>query len=591
MSNGETSAAVPDPRTGSFGPTTHATLPGLPPAWNRLRLIGAWLAAGRRRFHRWLAGAALSRATLGGRRPATRLSCQPDPLEGRAEVADALFQGRYCFAGETHLAPNQSPWALTRTGGAWAEGLHDFTWLRHFRAADGPAARRQVRALVDGWLQRYGRFEPQRWRPDLAGRRLAAWASHLDLILDGADLALRLAVLESFGRQIRYVARSHRALVPGRAEVEALTGEVLGRLALGLWGGRLGRALRRLDRAVDSQLQPDGGHASRNPSDHFTVLTCLVRLRDALVQAGLPPSPALVRAIDRMAPVLRFFRLGDGRLALFNGGVPEDPEAIERILSLAAPRGRAPDRCPHTGYERVAGRRLTLVIDVGPPPPPGLSDGAHAAPLAFELSCGHDRLIGACGAGQGLGPEWRRVARATAAHSTLVVDDQNAWAFVADRLLGMRPALPPPDTQATRNEAGGQVWLEASHNGYAGRFGLIHRRNLWVSADGDEIRGEDRIEPRGRGAGRSLPFALRFHLGQGVQASLTGDGTTALLRSPGGEGWRLQALGAPLALVESVDMAEPGAHRRAEQLVLAGTLDSGRVTLRWQIARADAPAR
>lgn len=591
MGNGETRAAVPDPRSGSLGPTTHATLPGLPPEWSRARLLRAWIAAGRRGFYRWLAGSALSRATLGRHRPSSGLNLQPDLLSGTADLADALFQGRYAFAGEVHLAPNQSPWALTQTSAAWAEGLHDFAWLRHFRAADGPAARRQVRALLDGWLQRYGRFDVQRWRPDLAGRRLAAWASHLDLILDGADLALRLAVLESFSRQIRYLARSQRALAPGRPALEALTGEILGRLALGLWGGRLNRALRRLDRTVAAQLRPDGGQASRNPSDHFAVLACLVRLREALVLAGLPPSPGLIQAIDRMAPVLRFFRLGDGHLALFNGAVPEDPQAIERILTLAAPRGKAPDRCPHTGYERVAGRRLTLLIDVGPPPPPGLSEGAHAAPLAFELSSGRDRLLGACGAGYGLGPDWRRVGRATAAHATLVIDDQNAWAFVADRLLGSRPALPPPDTQATRNEADGQVWIEASHNGYADRFGLIHRRSLWVSADGDELRGEDRVEPRGRAGGRSLPFALRFHLGPGVQASLTGDGTTALLRTPGGDGWRLRALGAPLSLVESVAIAEPGETRRAEQLVLAGTLEGGRITLRWQLARADAAPR
>ncbi|WP_158596184.1 heparinase II/III family protein [Oleomonas cavernae] len=257
------------------------------------------------------------------------------------------------------------------------------------------------------------------------------------------------------------------------------------------------------------------------------------------------------------------------------------------MLALAAPKGKAPARLPHIGFERFETRRVALIVDVGAPPSPGFSDGAHAAPLAFEMSSGRDRLIVSCGAGPGLDHEWREVARSTAAHSTVTLDDQNAWTMAVDQDLGHRPMLPAMSTTASRNEADGQVWIEASHSGYALRMGLIHRRTLWLDADGTDLRGEDRVEPRGRTSGRSLPFALRFHLSPEVRANLVGDGTGVLLRTPGGEGWQFRALGGQVALDESISISDWGPPRRAEQIVVTGTLDAGRAVLRWGLKRVD----
>ncbi|MFZ2870197.1 heparinase II/III family protein [Zavarzinia sp.] len=590
MATGAAGMEAPDPRAETIGATTHATLPGLPPAWTKRNILKAKAAAAWRRLCLSAAGSRLSVATLGRAPSVVALNVQPDPFPGSIDEANALFQGRYRFAGQLLLSPHQTPWSLTGASREWQEALHDFHWLRHFSAAGGDAAGRQARVLLDGWLKRYGRFDAGWWRPDMAGRRVMAWVSHLPLLLDGADLPLREALLESLVRHLRYLARADKGMAPGPAKVVALCGLALGHLALGQWGRPLARSLRRLDDTLGRLILPDGGLPSRDPSDHLRVLEALVRMREALAAAGQMPSAGFTRALDRLAPALRFFRLGDGRLANFNGGRPGDLARIEQVLALAAPRGKAPSRLPHIGYERVEGRRLILVMDVGPPPPPGHAAGCHAAPLAFEMSAGRDRLIVSCGAGPGLDESWRKVGRSTAAHSTLTLDDQNAWVSVTDFDLGPRPGLPALVTTAARNEADGQVWIEASHSGYGPRLGLVHRRALWVDPDGGELRGEDRIEPRGRTPGRSLPFALRFHLAPDVRASLTGDGTGILLRTPGGEGWQFRALGGHLALEDSVSIASPGPPRRAEQMVVTGSLDAGRVVLRWALKRLDAKA-
>lgn len=132
---------------------------------------------------------------------------------------------------------------------------------------------------------------------------------------------------------------------------------------------------------------------------------------------------------------------------------------------------------------------------------------------------------------------------------------------------------------AERAEEDGRQWLSGSHDGYRPVFGLVHARQLFLAADGEDLRGEDRLTgPAGKG------FAIRFHLHPEVQASLTQDGSAALLRLPSGLGWRLRAQGAVMSLAESVYLGS-GELRKTQQLVLDGHVGSSGALVKWALKR------
>ena len=90
----------------------------------------------------------------------------------------------------------------------------------------------------------------------------------------------------------------------------------------------------------------------------------------------------------------------------------------------------------------------------------------------------------------------------------------------------------------------------------------IHQRRLTLGNDGKELRGEDRLIPRGRKRIReSAPFAIRFHLAPGVEATVTADGMGAILRSPDAPPWNLRCRGAMLTLEESLHVDGDGTIR------------------------------
>ena len=77
----------------------------------------------------------------------------------RLEDADALLRGRFRFAGESVDVPEgRSVFDMPPPSRAWAEALHDFSWLASLSAAGGEAARQLAINLIGQWIKRHGRY-------------------------------------------------------------------------------------------------------------------------------------------------------------------------------------------------------------------------------------------------------------------------------------------------------------------------------------------------------------------------------------------------------------------------------------------------
>ncbi len=526
-----------------------------------------------------LYGTALYRVSLRGKRPEALAFGPVDPWSGDAVRGAALLAGDYRFAGVTVSAVTAPPWRPEGASRRWLEALHGFDWLRDLEMLNSAEARRLGRQLAADWIEHCGEWDELTWRPDVLGRRLVAWLSHSGLLLAEADRAGAEALLGSLGEQARHLSRVAASGPDGAARLGAIKGLLFAALCLPGDDARLAQGLRLLEHELERQILADGGHVSRSPQVQLDVFGDLVELRGLLAAARKPACEALRTAIDRMAPMLRFFRHGDGGLALFNGSCEQDPALIDRALALGEAGGKAPSSAPHSGFERLRAYRTLIITDVGAPT--ALSAAcAHGGTLSFEMSVEGQRMIVNCGAHGGGDDGWHDAMRATAAHSTAVIDDCNMLEHLEDGALGRRPKR----VVRNRLEDGGNIWIDASHDGYRELFGLTHRRRLYLSAEGDSLRGEDILS----GIGEAQRFTIRFHLHPNVKASLTADGTGALLRLPSGVGWRMHSAGAALVIADSVYLGDGGKSSRCEQIVLSGPIKSGANTVKWALSRVTA---
>ncbi|HEX3708920.1 MAG TPA: heparinase II/III family protein [Pseudolabrys sp.] len=520
-----------------------------------------------------------------------RLVIAPQDLRtADATRASEIYAGRFAFAGKVVICDRRSPFEMTPPSDEWAAVLFGFSWLRHLRAADSAMTRANARSLIDDWINLQGGWHATGWRLDTLSRRILHWLSQAPFILQDADARFYRRFIRSLSRQVRYLRGSLKQSRDGLPRLQAVIALTYSTLCLQEQSGHLNGHVRRLSEELRAQILPDGGHISRNPGTLIELLIDLLPLRQLFSARNLPPPPALNNAIDRMMPMLRFFRHGDGNFAQFNGMGPTAVDLLATVLAYDDARGTPVSNAPHSGYQRMDAGNTALLMDSGRPPPVAVSQEAHAGCLSFELSWKTHRLVVNCGMPAVNKENWRQVARATPAHSTVTFNDTSSCQFLSTRairrLLGGTPIVAGPrNLRITREDVADGARLFASHDGYARKFGVIHNRVMTLSRDGRALDGEDSFTAAD---GSALPeraaddYAIRFHLHPAVKANRLADGRGVILLLPDRELWTFHSYGETVEIEESVYLAGSDGPRRAVQIVIYGHARKERV-VRWTL--------
>ncbi|MBR0797512.1 heparinase II/III family protein [Bradyrhizobium jicamae] len=526
---------------------------------------------------------------------ADRLIIAPHDLRtADATRAAEIYAGRFVFAGKIVTCHGRSIFDLEPPSEDWEAALLGFGWLRHLRAADTALTRANARSLVDDWISNQARKRPLEHRADVRARRVISLLSQAPLVLGDTDGKFYRKYLRGLGREIRYL-RYSTLDNDGVPRLQVLIALCYASLCLANQARNIKTTSRKLSDELQRQILPDGGHISRNPGALVELLSDLLPLRQTFAARNIPPPPALLNAIDRMMPMLRFFRHGDGSFALFNGMSTAPSDLVATLLAYDDTHGVPMANMPHTGFQRIDAGASTVIIDTGPPPPPSVSQDAHAGSLSFEFSSGVNRIVVNCGMPSTGRDNWRPFARTTAAHSTLTYHEASSCQFVElsamKRLLRGAPITSGPGKVESHREAipDGDM-LTTSHDGYLSRFGIIHRRVLMISQDGTRLEGADSPSPAPGGRIKGdADFALRFHLHPSVKASRLSDARGVMLVLPNRDVWTFEAVDDKVDLEDSVFLAGNDGPRRTSQIVIRQDARQAS-SVRWSFVRSSTSA-
>lgn len=404
--------------------------------------------------------------------------------------------------------------------------------------------------------------------------RGVAWNSGIELALRSISLLIVASLCaERLERRtallIRSILRAQGAWMkrfPSRfsSANNHLVAEAAGEFLIGLAFGQCGETVpeaaalesggrRILEQEALKQILPDGVPAEQSPTyGAFTAEFLLLSARAAQA-AGRPFSAQTGERLGRFANFI-------GMLADAAGAVPAIGDDDEGKVVAAAGHeehyaasiasailadadasvagavdlrglllGSAPlPDCreaglgifPDGGYsvvrERRAGRDMALTLDHGPLGYLAIAAHGHADALAVTLALDGTPIFVDPGTYlYHAGGDWRSLFRGTPAHNTLAVagEDQSIisgpfnWSHkAAARLDG--------------TGRGTDWWLEASHDGYLGRFGVRHRRRIAANPVGLTLTDTLEGPPSGK------PVSVNFTLAPGCRAVLAGGQVT-----------------------------------------------------------------
>ena len=510
--------------------------------------------------------------------------------------ASEIYAGHFALAGKVVICDGRSPFEMDPPSPEWAEALLTFSWLRHLRAAETAITRANARALVDEWILLQGTWHAFAWRPEIVARRVIAWLTQATLILHDADVRFYRRFLRSLTRQARFLRATAATAPDGVARLQAHIALTYVALCMTRQIRHLRRTTARLTAEIERQILPDGGHVSRNPGALIELLADLLPLSQAFSARNVPPPAPLLNAIDRMMPMLRFFRHGDNMFALFNGMGPTPSDLLATILAYDDARGAPVANAVHSGYQRIDAGQSIVLMDTGAPPRLTLSAEAHAGCLSFELSARGQRIVVNCGLPETGRGNWRHLARATAAHSTATLNETSSCQFLDTslirRLFGTLISRGPRHVTVTREQTDEAVHVRAVHDGYAHRFGIIHQRTVVLAADRGRLDGEDVFLPaRGEALASDAKdaFAIRFHLHPSVRANRLSDSRGVMLTLPNKDVWTFFAPVDRVEIEESVHLAGRDGPRRTSQIVIHGHAQKT-PRVQWRFAHTPQPS-
>ena len=499
----------------------------------------------------------------------------PSLWPGEPENGRRILDGRIRLLNRERRLETSADWRAAAEPLLWRFTLHYFDWLGDLESLGEDAAHVRARNLVDDWIRTHRRPSGLAWHPYPLSLRLFAWLRHGKFLIAGSEPEFETRFAASLDRQARHLSRVVERHVGGNHLIKNLKALIAVGLCVPNREALTGPALAELEVEVARQILPDGGHYERSPSYHLQVLIDLIEIRALLAESG-PTPPWLESATRRMAAALATFRLGDGRLALFNDGDIgrlETITAVERHLGgLPTPPGALSD----TGTYRLQARDTIAIMDAGPCGPDELPAHAHADMLSFEFSDGPARLVVNGGTYAYQDGRWRNRLRGTAAHSTVEVDGQDSAEVHGVFRLGRRPSR----VSATRVETDVAITVEGVHDGYR-HLGVIHRRKIALSRDGRILEGEDRIDDE-RPASKRHRIAIRFHLHPDVQTEMGADGRW-WLTLPNGARWSFQAFGHDFRLESSPYAPHFYDRRWGRQIVIDAEAERG--LWRWRFLK------
>ena len=528
------------------------------------------------------------------------LATVTNPLRGDRSAGTALRAGHFLLHGVKAPIADVA-FSGPRLSPPFERMVHGFLWLRDLeacapRAQCVPVAERVIAA----WLAANPRPDgTPAWDVGHTGHRLLNWLIHAPLLLSGPDRAFRARILTELDQTARWLDRHVGRAEDKLAEVAGWCGITAAGLLLN--DGRARRLFGEagLIRALGDAIGADGGVLSRSPICQIEAMALLVRLRACYAAARQDPPRQFDAILELLVPPLLSMLHGDGALGNWQGSGAIDAATIEALVGASGVRTRPLRDTRQWGYQRIAARRGLLIVDAAPPPHARHARDGCASTLAFEFSHGAQRIVVNCGGAAlagGLIPQ--RLAqglRATAAHSTLTIDDFNSTAVLINGKLGagantvdVDRRVMPGDVQ-TGGPNPGATRLEASHDGYLSRYGLVHRRILLLRDDGTELRGEDLLVPSGRKGRRgTIGVALRFHLDPAVELAAGQDGQDGqgvTLALPDGSIWQFRSARDAFTIEDSLWADGQGRPHPARQLVIQTKVPRSGESFSWLLKK------
>ena len=452
--------------------------------------------------------------------------------------------------------------------------LNNFYWLF---SIDLKSSTNITQSIIEKWINKNENYNSKNWQIDILSKRIISWIANSKLTYDDGDVKYKNKFNFSVNKQINH-------LVNELSKSESVDDKLLGCTAVVVAGLSyenekiLNYGIGLLKKIVIQSFDNEYFPKTRSIRQLNFYLKYFVLVRELLKESINDIPEYLDEIIYHLGKSYSLFsNLTQG--LLFNGNHENDLKDFDRYLELHKYKFENTDNL-NGGYGILKSKDFILAMDIGNSPSRKFSNNYQSGALSFEFFYKGKKLISNSGYFQDYTNKFNLISKSTAAHSTLVIDNQSSCSFKNNNYKTLEHILKTSEKNILNKKD--YFLIKASHNGYLKKFGSIHERCLELFKEENKLIGKDKIISKKELS--SKKFDIRFHMIPGVKLTKTLDNRTILIEIEN-SGWKFSTNCETINIENGIYFGKKNLKIENQNICISGKIDKVDQEVKWEFEK------
>ena len=498
-------------------------------------------------------------------------------------LCDSLTTSSNDFYKITNISP-ELLWKTKTKDRLKFDNLHNFLWLTKL---DRKHSKIFAKNIVNSWINNFSNYDPDTWKMETTAKRIIAWTSNFDIVLQDSDKEYKEKFLLSLIKQSNFLLKNIKSVPHESNKIICCAATILSGIIFNENDTNYKIGIKELEKIVKNYFDGSGFPKSRNPEEVFICAKYLILIREWFKEAQKFIPDFLDEIILKIGNCYAFLSCSNKQFPLFNGATEINYKYYDIFLK------NLKYKFNNTNYRigdliKVKKKKSELFMDCGNPPADSFAKYYQAGCLAIELLSGKQKIICNLGYGRYLSSKFKLLSRSTAAHSTLYINDTSSCIFQKNKIVNkiygnlLTKKLKVVDKNYAENK--NSYLLSASHDGYEKKFGYIHTRSIEIMKKEDKICGTDELK-KTKNYSNQINFSVRFHIYPDNKIVKTKAGNSVLINLTNGEGGTLHSSTHNFEIEKNIFFGNKNRIINNESVSISGSSNEKKASINLSIER------
>ena len=470
-------------------------------------------------------------------------------------------------------------WEINKLSFTDYKKLNNFFWLF---SVDLKSSKKICLSIINKWIESNKKYNCDLWEIDTLSKRIISWISNSQLTYDEGDKTYKEKFNKIIFKQVNHLVNEIKKSANYDDKLIGCTAVILTGISYDE-ENYLVFGLDLLKKIITSSFNTDYFPKSRSIRQLVFYLKYFILVRELLKESSNEVPEYLNEIIFHLGKGYDFVWSSIKQSLLFNGNHVSNLEDFDKYLDNHKYSFKN-DKKDLGGYGILSNKHIILGMDIGSPPESNFSENYQSGPLSFEAIFKGEKIVCNSGFFQNFNNKLNLISRSTAAHSTLVLNNNSAANF-SKNFRGKIFSKSHFNTLNKNVVCERNYWLiKASHDGYIKDYGTIHERLLEFFPEKNKFSGTDRLIKNKNY--KPTNFEIRFHLMPTTKVTKTQDRKIILIELEN-SAWRFCSEYGSIDVETGLYFGNKNDYSENQNIFISGLTDKNDQEIKWEITKIE----